>query len=562
MDDGGNAVDAAVATAFCIGVVNPASSGLFGGSFMLVRMKNSTGVIEEMIDMREAAPAAANSTMFTSEGTSSTTGGLAVAVPSELKGYYLAWQRHGRLTWSRLVQPSINLAKKGFHVTPYTAHSLRSRWEVYKKQQAFVDVFGGPDGEPLKAGDVAVNVRISETLMDIAEFGPAAIYNEEKAKIIATEIQDQGGVVTAEDFMHAAPVLRTPVKGKAFGLDITTAAPPSSGALNILILNILERMSPPLPASGNLGLHQIVEAMKHAMALRMSLSDPGNSTGIFSGHDLCMEVLDKLVDPSFASEIAEMTLDNTTLDSSEYGGQYSPIDDDGTSHFSILDPDGNAVSFTSTVNSLFGSKFMSDSTGIVFNDEMDDFSTPGKSNAFHLAPAVPNYIEPYKRPISSMSPTIIEREGEVIAVVGASGGPRIITATIQNIIQVFLRGKKPLEALMEPRFHHQFLPNQLDVEAGLSFCADDGHGFGNVLGNPFPDSVVESFVGRGHQVSKKFTTSCNSAFGVSQMIFKDPDTGNIYAASDPRKGGAPSGLEESDGTLPWSFAPGLKQIDD
>lgn len=272
MGIGGNAVDAAVATAFCIGVVNPASSGMFGGSFMLVSMKNSTDTIEEMIDMREAAPSAGNSTMFASA--SSAYGGLAIAVPSEVKGYYLAWQRHGRLEWRQLVQPSIDLATNGFQVPPYTAHSLASHWDELRTQKTFVDIFGGPNGEPLKAGDIAVNTRQGRILKEIAEKGPAAIYTEEMARTIAQEIQDKGGIVTFEDIIHAEPVIRTPAKGKAFGYDITTASPPSSGALNILILHILERLneSPPLPSSGSLGLHHIVESMKHAFGMRMSLS--------------------------------------------------------------------------------------------------------------------------------------------------------------------------------------------------------------------------------------------------------------------------------------------------
>ena len=553
---GGNAVDAAVTVALCIGVVNPASSGLFGGSFMVLRMRKDDGsFVEEFIDMRESAPAAANATMY--ESKSSSVGALAVAVPCELKGYFLAHSRHGRLSWREVVQPVLDLARRGFELPPYTAHSLVSSWSTLSKDKVTRSIFGvrkssngdtttpsdaGASG-PVRVGSVVINWRQVETLQEIAERGPAALYDEEAAQAIAAEIQQGGGIITAEDLMRVEPVLREPARAEnIFGFDIITASPPSSGALVILMLRLLERqMQPPLGASisdQSLSVHKIVESMKHAFSMRMSMSDPGRpGVDDFMGTVLCEEVLEKLLDPEFADDLAA-SIANNTLPLDEYGlclyRLPDNVDDAGTAAFSVIDEDGSAVSMTSTVNWGFGAKFMSE-TGIVFNNEMDDFSVPGRPNGFGVAPSEENFVEPLKRPQSSMSPTIILRDGEVVATVGASGGPRIISAVLQTIVRLIIYGDGPLDALTAPRVHHQFLPNRVDVEDIGAFCSEDA-----TAGGSISDAVGDALAARGHEVRRLTTRDCSSEFGVAQVITRDPLSGAVSAASDPRKGGAPA----------------------
>ena len=530
---GGNAVDAAVAVGICIGVVNPSSSGLFGGSFMVVRMKKEDGeLVEEMIDMREAAPGAANETMYLADGVSSRMGATAVAVPCELKGLHLAWQRHGSAAWAELVRPSIELAR-GFAVCPYLAHSLQSSWEVLKEDEQIRAVFGGADGQPLRVGEIARNERQAATLELIASQGPDALYSEEAATRIAAEIQAKGGIITKDDWMRSAPVIREVAKATdVMGFDIITAPPPSSGALNVLMLRVLDRLAdlgPPQPSSGAMGVHRIAEAMKHAFALRMSLSDPYNATGAqFSGSDLCEEVLEKLLDPAYALEVSTAFDAGATLALSEYGGSYSPLEDHGTAAFSVIDELGNAVSVTSTVNWGFGAKFMSASTGIVMNNEMDDFSTPGQSNGFGLAPSEANYIEPFKRPLSSMSPTIITRGGEVVATVGASGGPRIITAVLQTLVRLLMYGDGPLDALTASRIHHQFLPNIVDYGMLIVLCH-----FTHVspaMMRPLPSS---HFIAHSHSLPFSLHLHITGTSPAAWMASSDAQNPSFFSAPTP-----------------------------
>lgn len=530
---GGNAIDAAVTTALCLGVVHPESSGLGGGTFILIRLANGTA---EVIDAREEAPASAYETMFIDElNASSTFGGRSVAVPAELAGLRMAWERHGRLPWAQLVEPVAALAEEA-PVDQTLAEGLASSAWLLRASStaaAAVATFFVREGDaerPLRAGETLRNVELAATLRAIAKDGVEALRAGPIAEAIVQTVRQAGGNLTLADLQRYSPVVREPLTMEAMGTTFLGVPPPSSGGATVLqALRFLSGFEMPLAsASPALSAHRTVEALKHAFALRMRLGDPAFVPGT-------AEVVRDMLSAAFNDELRAGESDTATRPLGEYGGRMAPNvtlpSDSGTSHASVVDGDGNAVAFTTTINTAFGSKLLVG--GFVLNNEMDDFSTPGRSNAYGLAPSEANYIRPGKRPLSSMSPTIAIQPALVNgsattlvrAAVGASGGSKIISATLQALARYLLRDRDARAAVSESRVHHQFLPNVVYVE---DFELLDG------TWEVVPESVREGLRARGHVVRPW------GSHAVVQAVVRDLDTLELTAVSDARKGGVPS----------------------
>ena len=541
--DGGSAVDAAVAATLCLGVTHPHSSGAGGGAFMIVHSRNGSS---EVLEFRERAPAAAGRDMFAAsnatsgEGSASESdarpsefGGAAAAVPTELHGLRLAWERHGVLPWSRLVEPAAALAD-GFTVGPELARAIEENAEALKRFPATKAVFLRADASPLREGDVCRNAALARTLRRVASEGPSVLRFGALAEALARDVQDAGGIMTAEDLASYAPRVLEPLRADVLGYAVLGVPPPSSGGATVAqILELVSGYARPLASApdGSLGTHRLVEAFKHAFAMRMNLGDPEvpPPPGVVS--NISGAVRDML-SPAFNAALRAMTLDDATLPLGAYGARWNLAEDHGTTHVSVVDSRRNAVAMTSTINTAFGSKLVSPSTGILLNNEMDDFSVPGERNHYGLASSEANFIAPRRRPLSSMSPTVVLDESadppRVVAVAGASGGPRIITAVAQVLLNVLALGMSPLDAVDAPRVHHQLVPDVVFAES-LDATVGDGKP------RRTDAATAAALRARGHVV--EFS---GDKTAVAQLIVVDRDTDAVHAVSDARKGGAPA----------------------
>ncbi|KAK8325579.1 hypothetical protein V6Z12_A11G061000 [Gossypium hirsutum] len=466
---GGHAVDAAVAASLCLGVVSPASSGIGGGAFMLLREANGKA---QAFDMRETAPLKASMNMYAGNAALKATGALSVAVPGELAGLHKAWKQHGRLPWERLVKPAEILARKGFKISPYLRTQMESSKSAILADKGLRQVFTS-NGELLQVGDICYNKKLAETLRKISIYGTKPFYN-------------------------------------------------GSIGLN-LALNILTQYAVPSGLSGSLGIHRLIESLKHAFAVRMNLGDP-------EFVDVSKFVTD-MISLEFAKKLKSTIYDNMTFGPNHYGGRWSQVHDHGTSHISIADRDRNAVSMTTTVNAYFGSKILSPSTGIVLNNEMDDFSMPINSSGNTPPPAPPNFIRPGKKPLSSMTPTIVLK---LKGVVGASGGSNIIAATTEVFLNHFARGMDPLSSVMAPRIYHQLIPNVVMYENWTT-----------VTGDHFEvSSRIRSDLQKKGHILRGLAGGAISQFIVHKLEGRKVkgSSGELVAVSDPRKGGIPAGF--------------------
>jgi gamma-glutamyltranspeptidase len=712
-DLGGNAIDAAVTTALCLGVVNPASSGLGGGAFILIQAdsskldddnyidetNNSTtdkytdarvrhywsgqpisyttsnGKVIEVIDARETAPESAYTEMFSQFGgndsdDNSVYGGLSIAVPGELRGLEVAHIRHGTLPWDQLIEPVIELAKDGIAVSKYLANvisnitykvntgqiSYNSTWRLRQyitKQNDW--------NSPLQEGDIIHNTNLLRTLVKIRDYGADGLYDGINGEQLASDIQTAGGIITAEDIQNYRPIIRTPVVGSANGFTIVGVPPPSSGGAVIIgALRFLSYFTIPLASfPETLSAHRIVEAMKHVFSIRMSLCDPAFSTTGEDGDDDSVEqaVYDLIAGDYMQSLRQSYYSDNTTMPLNVYGGsKYSQINtsdyieytmaadahegdrkllqyqqnendnnkeqqqqsatakeqrrlyrtnghlnDGGTSHISIVDKFGNAVSLTTSINTVYGSLVVSPSTGIVLANTMDDFSNPindyfassssssstASDNYFGIPQSEANYIQPGKKPLSSMSPTFVYKEneddivnsandnnngqqqsqidvGELYLVVGGSGGPKIITSVLQVIINYLFMGRSLLKSVIQPRLHNQLLYHGTGTTTYEKSIV-----YADVVNDEYFDSSASKALhhsfdlfpfykrkdsGREEAIVLEVSSNTISALhrrnhyltnidytGTVQAIAIDPETSALTGVSDIRKRGTPSG---------------------
>ncbi|KAH7426476.1 hypothetical protein KP509_10G003000 [Ceratopteris richardii] len=442
---GGNAVDAAVAVALCSGVVNPVASGIGGGAFLLFLPANSSVPIA--MDFREVAPGSASENMYAGNENAKSTGALSVAVPGELAGLHLLWREYGSLPWKTLFQPAIQLASSGFMVSPYLANAIQ-KWSSDILADEGLSALFAPNGTLLAAGDTCVWDSLAKSLASIAAEGPSVFYNGSVGENFVNDVRNAGGILSLDDLAQYTVKIRDPIVHEYQGLTVYGMPPPSSGgACFSMVLNILEAYPEPFQAvKGPLGLHRMVEAFKHAYAMRMNLGDPDYVN--------TSEVLGLMLNATNAAEIQKLIDDDRTYPPPYYGGSWAPVDDHGTSHFNIVDENRNVVTMTSTVNYPFGAKIISKSTGILMNNEMGDFSVPS-NNSGSDPPSPANFIEPYKRPLSSMSPIIVMKEGQFLGALGGSGGSRIITTTLQVFLDIFWKGYQPEYSVSKPRLHHQ-----------------------------------------------------------------------------------------------------------
>lgn len=502
---GGNAVDAAVAVGFALAVVLPNAGNIGGGGFLMLHDARTGQDIA--LDFREMAPERAGRDMYLDaegkvvEGRSLYTH-LAVGVPGTVAGMEHALRRWGTMRLRDVIAPAIRLAEQGFTVSPTLAKVLEVEKDNLGKWPATRAIFFRGE-RPLKAGERLVQKDLAGSLRLIAVQGARAFYEGPIAEKIVAEMAAHGGLITAADLRGYRVTERQPVAGSYRGYRVVSMPPPSSGGTHIVqILNLLERY--PLAqygANSARSIHLMAEAMKLAYADRAEyLGDP----------DFVKVPVAGLTSRRYADSLAaRIDPERVSPASAIKPGQPQPYESDQTTHYSIVDGKGNAVAVTYTLNLNFGSGIVARGTGILLNDQMDDFSAkPGVANAYGLIGGEANAIAPRKRPLSSMSPTLVLKEGKPWLVTGSPGGARIITTTLQTIVNAIDFGMNPAEAAATPRIHHQWLPDELRVEKGLS-----------------PDTLA-ILRQQGYKVSVKPT------MGRTQTIQVRED--GLYGYSDPR----------------------------
>ncbi|WPK26812.1 hypothetical protein PUMCH_004173 [Australozyma saopauloensis] len=468
---GGNAADAAVTVALCIGSVNLHSSGIGGGGYIV--STNGTDAIT--IDAREMAPNKAHKNMFVGSPTLSLFGGLAVAVPGELAGLYLLFVNHGLgiLTWEDLFQPVIELNREGWPADEIWIFAVHKMHElVLSKSRLLSDqwdfIYKGEKQHLVEEGDIIRRPNYADTLEAISKNGSHAIFYDPDgpfAPRLAAKTVNTGGILDVMDFVNYEPEV-SPALAFNFSTgdadyELFTSSGVSSGLALVAGLNFystLNNRDAPGENDTDLQQHRLIEAMKWTSSARSHLGD--------ANHTYWNEVKRQYTSPEWANTIIDEKKysDNTTFDWNHYGPLYEMAGKHGTSHFSVVDENGNGVSMTTTVNLLFGSMVYDNKTGIILNDQMDDFSLPHHSNAFNLTPSILNFIYPRHRPLSLMSPTIIKKDGKIDLLIGAAGGSRIVTAILQAIVRNLFHGLPLLNTIAYSRIHHQLIPAYVMVE--------------------------------------------------------------------------------------------------
>ncbi len=519
---GGNAVDAAVATAFAVGVTQPFSTGIGGGGFILIRTAAGEVVA---IDGRETAPAAATADMYIREGVderASVRGPLAVGTPGLVAGLAMALELYGTKTLSECMQPAIALAETGFEVSAYNVRLMefmRRRLPAERFPETTRIQFPKAS-ETTRAGWRLVQKDLAKSLSLIAEEGPSAFYQGPIAQAIVREMERRGGLVNAVDLASYKPLRREVVTGSYRGLRIHSFPPPSSGGvLLVQMLNVLEGYDDLAErgAGSSASLHLIAEAMKLAFADRaFFLGDP----------DFVEMPIETLVSKDYAAR-QRARINPPWFRRAPWNwfrGEMAirvkapgiPVEDHGTTHLSVTDRFGNAVAITKTINTPYGSGITARGTGILLNNEMDDFAKAiGVPNSYGLVDTRgANLVAPGKRPLSSMTPTIVEKDGKVFLVTGSPGGSRIISATLLSILNVVDYGMNVKQAVAAPRFHHQWEPDKIVVEPAV------------------PLDVIRGLRERGHivEVSRR-------NWSAVEAILVDPESGLHYGGNDPRRDG-------------------------
>ena len=506
LKQGGNAVDAAVAVGYALAVTLPRAGNLGGGGFMLVYLADKKQVVA--IDYREKAPADASRDMYLDENGDvvpnlSTFHGLAIGTPGTVMGLEHARKTYGSLSREVLMAPAISLAKLGIVVTADLANSLYALKERLSKWPNTRDIFYKKDGSNYQPGDILIQQDLAKTLSLISKEGEKGFYQGDIAKAIATSIQQAHGIVTEQDLENYNVVERKAIQGSYRGYEVFSMPPPSSGGVHIVqILNMLENYD--LSAMGHNSaqhIHTLVESMRRAYADRsLHLGDS----------DFVKVPVKTLTSKKYAKQlVATINPDKASLSKDIQPDANLPYESDQTTHFSVVDKWGNAATNTYTLNYSYGSGIVATGTGVLLNNEMDDFSAkPGHANGYGLIGGEANSIAPGKRPLSSMSPTVILKDKELFMVTGTPGGSRIITTTLQVISNVIDYDMNVADATSATRIHHQWLPDYIRVESGLSL------------------DTIKLLEQKGHQIKLQ------STMGSTQSIMKSEN--GLYGASDPR----------------------------
>lgn len=520
LQQGGNVIDAAVATAFTLSVLRPESSGLGGGGFLV--HWDAAAQAATAWDYRERAPLAATADMYVLAQERGVTdpsvhGPLAVAVPGQIPGLCEIHRRHGKLPLAQVLAPALRYATEGVPLDPFARQTQQALIRRFRKrpdeQTAYADLWRSylNSGVPWPA-EARWTSPQRPALEWLAEQGPTAFTQGPIGQALVNFSRERGGLLTTADLEQMAPVRRQPLRARFGEFEILTMPPPSSGGIALLetlqILSAWEQHPGQTPWKDRPQaerVHVLIEALKHAFADRAEyLGDA----------DFVAVPVERLLSRDYAAALARKISLERTLPAAAYGRLQIP-DDAGTTHFCVMDVAGNAVACTETINTTFGSYLVEPVTGIVLNNEMDDFTAiPGAANAFGLRQSAANQIAPRKKPLSSMTPTIVLKDGRVVAIAGASGGPRIITATLQVLLQMLVWDATAEAAVNGPRLHHQWQPDEVLVETAW----------------PDPDSL---FTSRGHAVRR------TNGLAASQALKWTPE--GLEPASDPRKHGRPAG---------------------
>ncbi|KAI5928222.1 gamma-glutamyltranspeptidase [Camillea tinctor] len=473
---GGNAVDAFIGTQLCVGVTSMYHSGIGGGGFSLIRDQNGDYTV---IDYRETAPAAASQEMYQGNVPGSVFGGLSVGVPGELRGLELAHKKFGVLPWKTVVEPAAFVARDGFPVNEDMVRYMERGIEAAKhnflvEDPSWAQEFA-PNGVLLTLGETMYRTRYGETLLQVAKHGADVFYTGPIADATIAAIRKSNGTMTKEDLSGYEALVREPISITYRGFRLFSSSAPSSGAVCLSTLKTMEAYDSADTAHANLTLHRFDEAMRFAYGAHQSLGDPAyvdNATALES----------RMLSASSAASIRGRILDNATQPVDHYDPErVYTASHHGTSHIVAADASGMAVSSTTTVNLLFGSLILVPETGVVLNDEMNDFSIPGVRNEFGYAPSAANFVRAGKRPLSSITPVVVEKpDGSLYAVVGAAGGSFIISSTTQVVWRLLELGMSMRDAVAEPRFHDQLMPDNAVFEwkfdnATVASMEEKGH---------------------------------------------------------------------------------------
>ncbi|MBT8233494.1 MAG: gamma-glutamyltransferase [Saprospiraceae bacterium] len=511
LKDGGNAIDAAIAVQFALAVTYPIAGNIGGGGFMVIRTEEG---LYDALDFRETAPANANKDMYLDADKNvipnlSLLGHLACGVPGVVDGMEKAFDKYSKLkNWSRLVEPSIELAQRGFYVTNKQASSLNKRRKDFKKVNdkpiAFVK------GKAWKQGDILTQPDLAKTLEAIAKNGRAGFYEGEVANLLVEEMNQNGGIINLEDLKKYTSKWRAPVVSDYRGYTIISMPPPSSGGIALIqLLNSIEPYN-----IESMGFHSTEAIHLMVEAERRVYADRSKHLGDMDFYDVPIATL---IDDDYN----QMRMSNFDPSKASLSSEIEPSDikeSEETTHFSIVDQWGNAVSLTTTINTGYGSKVVVDGAGFLLNNEMDDFSAkPGVPNFFGLVGNEANAIAPGKRMLSSMSPTIVEKDGELKIVVGTPGGSTIITSVFQTIVNIIDFGMNANAATQSCRFHHQWLPDKIQIEER---CLDE--------------NIIDTLEKMGHA-----TVSRKSIGKVETIVVNDD--GILDAAADRRNDDSVSG---------------------
>jgi gamma-glutamyltranspeptidase/glutathione hydrolase len=515
MKRGGNAVDAAVAVGLALAVTWPSAGNLGGGGFMMIRRADGS---TEIIDYRERAPLAATREMYLDKQgnvikDASTVGYRAVGVPGTVSGLALALKRHGKLPWAEVIEPARRLAAEGFVVNYHTARSLRGSEELLARFPESKRIFLR-DGKPYEEGETLRQPELAEALARMKQGGPREFYEGRTAQMIVDDMKANGGLITERDLKEYEPTVRKPLKGTYRGYEILTMPPPSSGGTALLeMLNMLEHYKlEELGHNSSEALHLIIEAQRRAFADRAEF---------LGDADFVKVPVEGLISKKYAADLVKtIRADRATPSKEVRAGNPTGYESGDTTHYTVIDAEGNVVSNTYTLNNSYGSGVTARGTGVLLNNEMDDFtSKPGVPNAYGLLQSENNSIAPRKRPLSAMTPTIVLKDGKVFFAIGSPGGPTIINTVLQVIINIVDFKMNIQQAIDAPRFHHQWMPDHVRWEP---------YGLGR--------DTRRALEARGHLFAERA-----GYMGDAEGIMIDPKTGMRLGASDPRLGGVPAG---------------------
>lgn len=512
LESGGNAIDAAVAVGFALAVTHPAAGNIGGGGFLLARFADGRTVF---LDFRERAPGKASRNMYIGPDGSVTSdsvlGYRASGVPGTVRGLEMAHQKYGRKKWAELVEPAVRMAADGFPVSYGLARSLRS-------PDASARLGGFPEskriflngGKFYDAGDRLVQPELARVLRRIRDRGAQDFYEGETAQLLAADMREHGGLITLDDLRNYKAIERQPLTGSYRGYSIVTAPPPSSGGVGILqMLGVLEGSGYEKSGFGSAAtVHFMTEAMRRYFADRSEyMGDP----------DFYHVPVAGLLSPRYIAELrSTIDREHATASVSLHPGKPGAYESGETTHYSIVDTEGNAVAVTYTLNGGYGSAVTATKLGFLLNNEMDDFAAkPGTPNLFGLVQGEANAIQPRKTPLSSMTPTIVLRDGKLFLVVGSPGGPTIINTVLEVLVNVLDFGMNAADAVDAPRLHHQWKPDVLRLERGFS-----------------PDTVA-LLKARGHTIEFE-----NAQGEVAAILAQD---GWLEGSADPRTEGTAKG---------------------